>query len=237
MTYWFSRHAPPDHRRRQGQHGLHVTAYLGFYNSFGTGTEQPYPIVVAGMCPQKETRFNSNRESVSFFANPCTRNFSTVNSTHVSGPVLTRFVDGQWLQFVNRVESFSNSATSSAENNPRVVTPMNWLRMQTVSNEDDWDTGSWGWDTFVPITGLTPTYELHPTPSTPSNLVPIWPIGFQMQTPSKQILGELDGVFWVSVFGSGLVSEDSIEIGGEQYRLFQNGFRTESYQYIAVKEA
>jgi hypothetical protein len=50
----------------------------------------------------------------------------------------------------------------------------------------------------------------------------------------NQVFGELQNIYFVS--GDTITSEDTITIGGDTYRVFQNVFRTSRYDYCAVKE-
>jgi hypothetical protein len=54
-------------------------------------------------------------------------------------------------------------------------------------------------------------------------------------TPSIGVLGELDGVQWVSGFGN--AAENIITVGGQDYLVVQNIFRTTRWSYWALKLA
>lgn len=225
----------------------YVNAYLGFYNTFKTSAEHPYPLLIAGTTCQKETRFNSNRESMSFLPYPISRNSNSSGLTLVPGPMLLRWVDGSWISFLSRYENVS-AQTASARHagtlaNPcGVVYPMNQPDMNSTASIAQEDAFAGTSPTILDVVpdsqGATPTYEIHPTPNGGGGtLVPIFPVGLQMEYPSKQIFGELDGVFWCNIGGSGLGSEDIITAGGSDHRVFQNVFRTTNNQYMAIKES
>jgi hypothetical protein len=59
----------------------------------------------------------------------------------------------------------------------------------------------------------------------------MWPCTVMMTTPSRQILGEIDDVFWFPAAG-GPVAED--ELNGS-FIAFQNGNRSEPWALFAVR--
>lgn len=61
------------------------------------------------------------------------------------------------------------------------------------------------------------------------------PLILMGDVPGTDIFGELDGAFATSGFST--ASEDTITIGGDTYRIFQNMFRTTRFHYCAIKQA
>lgn len=61
----------------------------------------------------------------------------------------------------------------------------------------------------------------------------LWPVVLCGENPNLDIYGELDGVYAVSGFSA--ASEDTVDIGGDDYLIVQNVFRTARYQYAAIK--
>ena len=61
------------------------------------------------------------------------------------------------------------------------------------------------------------------------------PLIFVMNTPTINLIGEMDGAFWISGFSN--ASENTVTIGGDTYLVFQDGFRTGSFNYRALKLA
>lgn len=59
------------------------------------------------------------------------------------------------------------------------------------------------------------------------------PLLLHTQENDKNVFGELDGLFYVSGFSN--ASENTIQIGGEDYLVVQNTFRTAVEHYVAVK--
>jgi hypothetical protein len=64
---------------------------------------------------------------------------------------------------------------------------------------------------------------------------PAMPLILMGDQPSTDIYGEIDGAFATSGFST--ASEDTLTIGGDTYRIFQNMFRTTRYHYCAIKQA
>lgn len=62
---------------------------------------------------------------------------------------------------------------------------------------------------------------------------PLLPVIPHMISPSRQVLGELDGLYWVT--GADLSSEDLIQQGGVDHIAWQNIFRTGIADYGAVR--
>lgn len=59
------------------------------------------------------------------------------------------------------------------------------------------------------------------------------PLVLLSESPVEDLYGELDGVFACSGFSAG--SEDTVDVGGDDHLLVQNVFRTERYNYAAVR--
>lgn len=64
---------------------------------------------------------------------------------------------------------------------------------------------------------------------------PLLPAMLNMSVPANNLLGELDGVFFVPGYSQS--SESTITIGGDTYQVFQNVFRTSAEDYMAIKQA
>ena len=66
----------------------------------------------------------------------------------------------------------------------------------------------------------------------------MFPLTLFMAEPSRQFLGEIDNVFWISATG-GLTAEDSLLDTAvspeEQYDIFQNIHRTDDWSFYAIK--
>lgn len=213
--------------------------YAGFLNTFATETEWPYPMCVIGSTWDVNQRFNDN--SVDYQTIPIP---SSGTGATDEGPVFVRFVDGVWYGFQN----VDGTATQSDSALDRVVWPMapdiftadfdpNSLlpsRTLFVSASTPETFFSAFFDSTV---GGTPNERLlrsfgSPQPS------PIFPLTLLMTNPTRQWLGELDNVFWISATG-GLTAEDFLldtSVSPEaQYDIFQNIHRTDDWSFFAIK--
>lgn len=61
------------------------------------------------------------------------------------------------------------------------------------------------------------------------------PLILHCEAPSRQVFGELDGCFWVSGFGN--AAENVVTIGGVDHLVVQNIYRTNRWNYWALKLA
>jgi hypothetical protein len=65
------------------------------------------------------------------------------------------------------------------------------------------------------------------------NLFPLYLRNIAQAAPLYEVLYELDGVFRCP--NEGLVAEDTITIGGDTYLIVPNIYRSNFYDYMAVK--
>ena len=63
--------------------------------------------------------------------------------------------------------------------------------------------------------------------------VPVFPAIVNLSTGGNRLIGEFQGAMAVS--GYGVSTEDTITIGGDTYRVFQQAFRTGTWNYWALK--
>lgn len=224
----------------------YVQMYLGFINPYNTTTEWPYPLIVAASACQKETRFNSSRASLNSIIEP-TRKFTGTSPSVCNGPVMVRMPDGVWTTIVNWEEAAgAATSTKTVHRTWNVMPPGGGDRQNNTGHADTVMlniTASWAWRSVRPETGVTPTYELRGVPSTPTNEVLLWPPTFVFsQNPVVagmvgQILGQYDDVFWTSLAGAGLTSEDEITFGNESYIAFQGVNNANSFDFIALRRS
>jgi len=79
------------------------------------------------------------------------------------------------------------------------------------------------------------TYNGIGTPTTSSNgdLV-LYPVYLANNTSSYEVYQQLDGVYHVA--SEGIQSEDIVTISGVDYLIFQNTFRVDNYNYMAIRK-
>ena len=90
------------------------------------------------------------------------------------------------------------------------------------------------WDCmiFLPMYDFVLTGVCDPDPSGKFLMTPVYAVGYLVGR--DQTYMDLDGVF--HVMGSGIQSEDTLNFDGKSYRCFQNCYRTDYYQFMAVEE-
>ncbi len=227
MNYWFFANA----RRvivvvRTG--AAYQFMYAGFINPYTTESEWPYPLAICGSTSDQDQIFNDNTLSYATLPHPG-------SATGNDSPVMIRFVDGQWYEFLNF------RGTSSEINSDTDLRNI-WPLAPTSSNNYDAIDQLTAGSTFNNLirnasAGGTPTAQFGFSPGSPS-IVPVYPATAFMIDPSEQFLGEFDGVYWISA-GGGVVSEDVLtdsSVSPEQnYLAFQNIHRTDAWMFMAIR--
>lgn len=209
------------------------TGYLGLLNPFGTSSEAPYPMYVSG-----STR-SANRapDSAGFFVSGPTEVFA--DSTSTAPAAFRKASDGTY-------QAVQNGSNGSRQFN-HCVTPISYPQEATSANADDVSK-----DAFMNIGGtvalatggvattlLMPTLTGNETLLYPATVVSA-PGGAGANDSETTVRGELDAIFWMSATKSdatAMVAEDTITVGSQRYRVFQNAHRTERYSYFALTEA
>lgn len=210
----------------------YTNMYLGQLNAFATSDEYPYPLFVAG-CSSLVTRlFSSTSISLSGLTD-----FIGHTATTVYGPASIRDPGGTWKQLQNSRLSGGGRSNSSE----LVCFPAG---MPNMTGIDVADRGSSGLRTtliFIPGTDIpgVPVGTLNQTPGTVDFVSPLWPAILIESQPVRQVLGELDGVYWVSANGEAtdLLTEDTIEAEGFLHHVFQNCNRTDQWSHLAVRRS
>ena len=210
----------------------YFNAYLGFGNRFGTVSEYPYPLCIAGHTSQPLDPYTQTKLS-SGLVDPWAD-----NSYNGNGPMVVMNTDNQWYQVKNGDVSISSRTARRDVCVTPAQTPAG-TNDNSIPPEDKFCNGGSGAAPFSDIINQTslggsPTINTETVPGT-TNAHILLPATIVMFTPSIQILMELDEVYWCSGFN--IVTEDRIIIGSTVYRVFQNCNRTDTYAYLAVREA
>lgn len=136
-----------------------------------------------------------------------TSSFSNVLDPPDNG-VLFRWTDGQNFA-IPKVFPHENRWTSLAQGDPNIYTQTAWGRVSDLAWLSDMrDNGG--------------EYPIFP--------IVLW----QESAAIQSYIMQLDRVYWVSGFS--LTSEDEVVVNGTKYRVFQNGFRTSTWQFMAYEE-
>lgn len=235
MTFWFSvtgRRIIGIVKIENGTITSYASFYLGFLNPFGTSTEFPYPIFVAGASARNDCLFNTTAPSITGLA-------EMVGISGRTGPAYGRLPNGTWVSVRSSVAVDSGSPTRSA-NTDYLVYPTGKSQFSSGVIIDDIivTDGVFNWSNFIPGGGIpgTASDRLQPTPNTAGALRLLVPCTITYSaTPDFDIWGELDGVFWVSeAFGE--LNGDTITQGGVPYLMVQCGNRNGIFSFMAVKE-
>lgn len=205
--------------------------YAGFFNAFATEVEYPYPMVVIGATYNVDQKFNDNAVGYGTVPRPITPS----NGSPLSS-IQFRFIDGSWYNIASYNAQSGNEADESV--NDRPLWPLHDDGGITLATGALMYQGTYNFDAFTDdAAGGTPTRRLLRGFGSPQPH-PLFPLTMLMFNPTRQYLGELDGVYWVPATG-GLTSEDQIIdtlVSPERnYDVFQNTHKTDDWQFYAVK--
>lgn len=207
--------------------------YLGFLDPFGTSTEYPYPLYISGCTNDYDLKFSATEINYSGMSDPISQ-----SSGYDDGPAFIYSPSGTWYQIANSYRSGTNRYAQRQRN----VFPPGSLYGTTTGQTgsipyaaDDWYV-DFAFYQFCPNTGIpgTASYQIRPTPDDDGD-IPLFQCIVGACYPERIFYGEMIGVFWFSAAGS-VVTEQTIEIGDDVYRIFQNCQRTEDWAFFAIKE-
>jgi len=200
--------------------------YLGFHSRFGTSTEWPYPLLVAGSTSQYDLYYgldNRNNNGIT----------TVIGDSGTTGPMYYRKVDNTWQS----VQNFTfNGVSTLTQQNDYVVYPVGVPTINTATADQIVSTSvGINWTDIVPRTfaGVSnpkflPTEEADTYPLVPATIL-------ATDDPIQEVVGELEGVWWISGEPS-VSSEDFTDISGVRYRIFQNGANNKVGDFLAIKE-
>lgn len=212
-------------------------AYLGWGNRFGTSSEIPYPMCIAGSTSAPTEPHNQSKLT-SGLTDPWTS-----GSFPDQGPMFVYNTDGAWYHIANA----ENSVSTKSVKNDRVVIPAQTPKGVTASSlpatppEDKFMVAPSAlqpnFSNFITqsatLSGVAAAY-LEGSPGTATKRI-LYPAIIVFSTPSLQVPMELDEVFWMS--GYNVNTEDRIVVSAtEVYRVFQNCNRTDAYAFLAIRE-
>jgi len=213
--------------------------YVGLLDPFGTATENPYPMVVMASHNSTSCTADLSNGEGDFDLSGLTECYRHGGR---SGPCVA------WSQTgVAWVELFNASATAGVPpwgtiNQDHVVFPVGKPQNQTVDTTADYivEDGGWaGWSTICRADGDTATILLKPSPDASGNAQVLFPV-LVIFAAEGFPLGALNNVFWASAVkadGTSIAPEDTFTVSGSTvYRVFQNGGRTKSYSFFAMRE-
>lgn len=193
-----------------------ILLHFGFIQQFGTRSQYPYPLLVAGSVSDATKNFQVNDYSHSCLPDPC------------ETAAYLRWVDGTWQQHRNFVGSTASRATA------RVTTGnVVWPQRNPVTSADGANNGSASGNEDA----LFETYNSSTTPvvsNTEIDVVPMFPTVLMNATA---LIGRIDGL--MTIFGLGLTSGDTLTDNTVSppvvYDVFFNTWRNEPVDCFAIR--
>lgn len=222
--------------------------YMGFVNRYGSPSEWPYPLFIAGSSTRVRALFDS---TIITYVSSIMELIAV--SSAANGPGWYLRSDSTWQPIANSSVSSDETSPTRAKQQSRTTFPVGESipGNQDIDNDDLISdnggfqlSGNGATDCIIALSGVpgTPNLTLHPTPNTGGALRRLYPLTIQFSETGppaeKDIFGELDGVFWVSAADvtTPLTSEDFITVGTTRYRVFKSGNRALDYTYLAIEE-
>lgn len=229
VTYWLS--VTP--RRIVGvvrTGSIYLSFYAGLLNPYETELESAFPFFLGSSCAiANQTPDTSiNTTGIVEAASP----------SGVSGPCFWfRSSDATWREAKN--------SEAGAESSVDVLYPLG--RPSLLFGDAKLivaESAISFWNGIGNNTRASATRKLLPSPDSGGNISLPVPVTL-ISTPTglggadDKIIGELDGVYWISgskADGSSVVAEETFTIDGQQYRIFPNGGQTAEYLFFALAE-
>lgn len=222
----------------------YASCYLGLLNPLGTSSEFPYPLFIAGCAGDSQTAWDDLAPAFQFSGLT-----HLVGVSGNSGPAAYFSVDGAWKDVKNKQAAYPISGAVT-ETNDYSVSPCGQMDVNArpVGENIAYDgTTVLQFEQFINVTGslaAAPTYEFWPTPDSGGAKRLLVPCVLTMSNAAiaadYTLVGELDGVYWVSGAGSTLLTpEDTIDDSdnSEFHVCFPNGVYRQVDGYFAVRES
>jgi hypothetical protein len=230
ITYWFyvdsySIRAIP----RIGT--SYMNMYLGFLDRFGTAAEFPYPLMIMGCSSDPDKLFSSTAVGFSGMLDPH-------GSADVDGPGWLRTPGGTWLAVQN---SYVNGG-SRYQRQDCVVYPCSTPKHTNMPAEDRPFLTNFVTTDFCPASGNpgVASVQLLQTPDSPNDVTILLPatIVESQSSTEYRIHGQMRKVYWFNALtgGSSIVAEDTLTIGGDTYKVFQNVNRSDHFALFCIKD-
>lgn len=205
--------------------------YMGFLNPFSTTTEWPYPLAIVGSTADYDLVHTSSGLGYSGITDPQTM------SASLDGPFLWRRADGSWSEASNALGTGTRTSRHDVVVYPAGQPLTSVTNLPEVADEIVTD-GYFSWEDVVPQSGNpgTSSVRVKPTPGSGGGTIKVPATVVESDTDGGRydVVGELDGVFWVP--GDGLTAEDELLDGSKALRVFQSGNRSDEFAMFAVEE-
>lgn len=191
---------------------VYMHMYLGFSHDYGLPNQLPYPLVIGGSSTAIEgERWSVQHNDVSAYWNPGISRGNDINyDNDYKNRSALRIKHGDWLGFANL---YNTSSVITANGQDRIVWPLTY----------QW----WTSDLQHANCWLLMGDDLDGDKF-------ILPFVILSYEDERNNYGQFDGVYWVSGYGGG--AEDTITIGGDTYIVFPNVFRSQTFNFCAIKQ-
>ena len=214
----------------------YMQAYLGLLNQFGTSTEYPYPLMVAGPTNNIQQLYNENTVLIGGLTEVISH-----TASNPAGTMLVRRPGGTWKAYA--AEDTTGSSNRSIENAFGVY-PIGGFTLPSPTEDNATSSLGLTWASFIPQSGVPGTLSIILKPTPGSSTTIYWLVApFVYETDSAtgypagwNVLGELDSVFFFMVGQTGVVSEDRFSVSTDRYTVFKNGNRSQDWSFMALKE-
>ena len=218
--------------------GEYMRMHMGLMNSYGTESENPYPMMVGASSSLPEIDPHSANESISGLPE------CVAPTSEVSPWAFFEAENSLWRDVTNG----NNLAVGG--DHFYIAYPFGDLSRLSSSTSADKivDAGPIEtFETWCSVTRGSPSAKLRPIPGVTPQIF-LWPINIIRRAGGNSSnaiedgpRGEVRGMFFLTATDStGAVitnfSEDYITIGTDRYRVFHNHLHTQRYQYIAILE-
>lgn len=203
---------------------VYEMAYGGFCLPYGLPTQFPYPLCIGGSaCPPyshtsypQHHRYSTTENFHRGFANPYGGSEYTIvqgtfDTTNYAS-TLKVLQDTSWKSFASKTGSSLSYIG---------VTNVVWPYSSAYYNPDSSS------KTYHDFSGLLRENI--------DGSYPIFPLVINMSSPSKHIMGELDGCFAVPGFG-GISAEDTFDISGDTYIAFSIIPNADRSDFMCIKK-
>ncbi len=215
--------------------GEYMQWHAGLMDIYGTESEQPYSMLVAGSC-------DTISVNPSVAASRITGIAECMAATAADAPVWFYHVeDAVWHSITNAIELVAGTKVYT-------MYPMGFPLDVSSASDPNNIVAEGLWDTFRDYSLLTrgaPGSKLYPIFSETVDEPFLFPLN-ALQKNSTPIStdgpkGQVRGFYWLSATDAAgaqilNMSEDFVTIGSDRYRVFHNHVHHSRYQYIAIKE-
>lgn len=197
----------------------YTSMYAGFFLPWCMPPQYPFPLYIAGDFARL-VQWSTTNAARRFFCDPGGQYDTAQASGWVRNP------EGSWTALLNHVFASSNDANPRLRNDHSgFVWP--WSSISNNSYTEDMNLVSLGGAESQSFGGLLD--RCLPTAQGERILLPA-----HIARQREAALGTLDGVY--CPLGSGLTVEQSVVIGGQTYRCFQNLNRNSGNDFVLIEE-